>query len=283
MAFDDLSDAEWASIAPLVSEESDTREERRGRPRIDLRNITNAILWILTTRQPWKCLPDHYPSIPTCRRRFALWRANGVLEEITQVLARAGRDLFSTRTAPPPASTAPVSQHEEATPILNNARRLIWKRNASVDMADIVSCDPFNADLTANDIERQISMLQCVMRCSTEHADADGYVIRAGFDVLCNGTYRAWSEVIRNRQRIERSGLIGPRFSNADQAEQYALEWGRAWIARQRNGKAGVGSAAPTISGLSLDIRIANHNEPLDDADTPYLSSSSRTLQISEV
>lgn len=283
MAFDDLSDAEWASIAPLVSEESDTREERRGRPRIDLRNITNAILWILTTRQPWKCLPDHYPSIPTCRRRFAHWRSNGVLEEITHVLTRVGRDLSSTRTSPLPASAVPVSQYDEETPSLNNARRLIWKRNGSGDIADNVSGEPFDPSLNANGIERQISMLQCVMRCSTEYADTDGYVIRAGFDVLCNGTYRAWGEVIRNRQRIERSGLIGPRFSNADQAEQYALEWGRVWIARQRDRMAVVGSAASAVSGLSLDIRITNHNGPLDDTDTPYLSPCSRTLQISEV
>jgi hypothetical protein len=32
---------------------------------------------------------------------------------------------------------------------------------------------------------------------------------------------------------VERSGLIGPRYENPQEAAEYALEWSRRWIAAQ--------------------------------------------------
>lgn len=46
-------------------------------------------------------------------------------------------------------------------------------------------------------------------------------------------TYRAWTEIVKDGSRVERSGLIGPRFTHTEAAEQYALDWARQWIDRE--------------------------------------------------
>ncbi len=73
MFFDELSNDEWARVAALVGE-SEVREHRRGRPRAHPRTVVNAVLWILTTGETWSKLPSHYPTVPTCRRRFSTGR-----------------------------------------------------------------------------------------------------------------------------------------------------------------------------------------------------------------
>jgi hypothetical protein len=44
---------------------------------------------------------------------------------------------------------------------------------------------------------------------------------------------RAWAEIMKDGKRVERSGLVGPRFEQAEAAEQYALDWARQWIDRE--------------------------------------------------
>lgn len=83
----DLTDAQWAIIAPLLPKPR-IREDRRGRPWRDPRDVLNGILWILRTGAPWKDLPDRYPSHQTCHRRFQSWAKSGALEHVLQALAR---------------------------------------------------------------------------------------------------------------------------------------------------------------------------------------------------
>jgi transposase len=115
MLFEELSNDEWAQLDALVSDEPPARPTRRGRPRAELRVVTNAVLWILTTGEPWSKLPGRYPSGPTCRRRFDEWQANGTLIGIVRVLAEGGRTFAPVpepvpRAAPkpPPVAKAPA-------------------------------------------------------------------------------------------------------------------------------------------------------------------------------
>ena len=57
----DLTDAEWALVAPLI------RPARRGgRPRrVDVREVLNAILYVLWTGCQWKALPKDLPPRST--------------------------------------------------------------------------------------------------------------------------------------------------------------------------------------------------------------------------
>ena len=59
-----------------------------------------------------------------------------------------------------------------------------------------------------------------------------GYTICGIAQPVQNLMYRAWAEITQDDRRVERSGLIGPRFTDAEEAEQFALDWARQWIDR---------------------------------------------------
>ena len=82
----DLTDAQWAILAPLFPKPR-VRRDRRGRPWRDPRDVLNGILWILRTGAPWKDLPDRYPSYQTCHRRFQRWVRDGTLRRVLKALA----------------------------------------------------------------------------------------------------------------------------------------------------------------------------------------------------
>ncbi len=101
MFFDELSDEEWTRVSTLIADEP-IRLNRRGRPRAETRVVANAILWILTTGEPWSKLPGRYPSGPTCRRRFEEWLASGTLGEMVAMLTELSGRAFAY--VPPPPS-----------------------------------------------------------------------------------------------------------------------------------------------------------------------------------
>ncbi|HXZ09784.1 MAG TPA: hypothetical protein VEI25_17175 [Paraburkholderia sp.] len=68
---------------------------------------------------------------------------------------------------------------------------------------------------------------------SAPFADRRGYAIYVLAQPASQGMYRACAEITKDGRRVERSGLVGPRFEHPEAAEQYALEWAQKWIARQ--------------------------------------------------
>ncbi len=93
----DLTDAEWALIAPLLPAACG-----RGRPRSwPLRAIVDAIVYVLRGGIAWRRLPTDFPPWPTVYRWFAAWRDAGLVAAINhaRVMAdreRAGRDASPT-------------------------------------------------------------------------------------------------------------------------------------------------------------------------------------------
>jgi transposase len=86
----ELSDAEWARLAPLLPP-----RQTGGRPSHDHRRVLNGILWVLHTGAPWRDLPARYGSWRTVYRRFRRWTRAGlrgrVLAALQRELAAAGR------------------------------------------------------------------------------------------------------------------------------------------------------------------------------------------------
>lgn len=82
----DITDEQWAILSPLIPVKA-VREDGKGRPRINKREVMNGILWVLRTGAAWQDLPDRYPSPATCHRRFQEWRREGVLEKMLTSLA----------------------------------------------------------------------------------------------------------------------------------------------------------------------------------------------------
>lgn len=68
--------------------------------------------------------------------------------------------------------------------------------------------------------------------CAPVH-DGRGYAIYAIARPVAGSMFRGWAEIVKDGRRVERSGLIGPRYENPQEAADYALEWSRRWIAAQ--------------------------------------------------
>jgi transposase len=68
-----LTDAEYAFLSPHLS-------RPRGRRPADLRRTLDAILWIASTRLPWRALPAHLGRPDTAHRALRRWARSGQLE-----------------------------------------------------------------------------------------------------------------------------------------------------------------------------------------------------------
>jgi len=93
----DLTDAEWRRIEPEIPP-----AKRGGRPReVDLRDVFNAICYVLSTGCQWKALPKDLAAKSTAHHYFLLWDWDGTLERIHHALyvearEQAGRDASPT-------------------------------------------------------------------------------------------------------------------------------------------------------------------------------------------
>ena len=92
----DLTDAEWALVAPLIRP-----AKRGGRPRsVDVREVLNAIFYVLWTGCQWKALPKDLPPRSTVWEYLDLWNWDGTLERIHHTLyevrEKAGREASPT-------------------------------------------------------------------------------------------------------------------------------------------------------------------------------------------
>jgi transposase len=83
---EELSDEQWKIIEPLLGE-MPRRDDGRGRPWRDNREVINGILWILRTGAPWADLPDRFAPYQTCHRRFQIWVKDGTLRKLLTALA----------------------------------------------------------------------------------------------------------------------------------------------------------------------------------------------------
>jgi hypothetical protein len=207
------------------------------------------VLWILTTGETWSRLPSHYPTAPTCRRRFVEWQRSGTLLEMVEVLALSGRAFaYVPRQRSTPAEPAP--RPAPAAYECDRLRGVFWQ---NPDSWRTPSALPFNSLATPRRLPNARDVAQAsatppartarparpyesvlpIEPAVTPVDDPRGYVIYPISRSVSDAMYRGWAEIVKDGQRVERSGLIGPRFASADEARTYALEWSKRWIAAQ--------------------------------------------------
>jgi putative transposase len=105
----DLTDAQWALIEPWLSERAWT-----GRPRtVDLREVVNAVRYLLRTGCQWRFLPHEFPPAGSVRYYYDLWLWNGTWERISTALCAADRQRVGRDAQPSAAIIA--SQVAKAT------------------------------------------------------------------------------------------------------------------------------------------------------------------------
>src|SRR3954469_6614819 len=83
----DLSDAQWAILAPLVP-----AVKPGGRPAThDRREIVDAMRYVLRGGISWRSLPHEYPPWQTVYDYFRRWRDDGTWERIAATLRERAR------------------------------------------------------------------------------------------------------------------------------------------------------------------------------------------------
>jgi transposase len=101
----DVSDPEWEFVAPylcLLPEDAGQREH-------GLRDVFDALRWVVRSGAPWRYLPADFPPWPAVYQQTRRWRAAGCFEVIVHDLRAvlrfaAGRDpeptaaIFDSRT-----------------------------------------------------------------------------------------------------------------------------------------------------------------------------------------
>ena len=90
----DLTDEQWALIAPLVPVRSTHgRGTRGGRPaKYPRRRIVDAILYLDRTGCSWRQLPHDFPPWETVYFYFQRWAGDGTTDRIHDALRNAVRD-----------------------------------------------------------------------------------------------------------------------------------------------------------------------------------------------
>src|SRR6266550_7709702 len=84
----DVTDEQWALIEPLIP------VYPGGRPcKTDVRDVLDAILYLLRTGCQWRYLPSDFPPKSTVWRYFNQWRHDGTLDTIHDRLRRKVRTM----------------------------------------------------------------------------------------------------------------------------------------------------------------------------------------------
>lgn len=92
----DLTDEEWAHIEALIPP-----AKRGGRKRkVDLREIVNGIMYVLSTGCQWRYVPKDLPPKSTLFDYLDLWNYDGTLERLHHALYVECREKMGRQASP---------------------------------------------------------------------------------------------------------------------------------------------------------------------------------------
>ena len=114
----DVSDAEWEFVVPylcLLPEDAGQREH-------DLRDVFDALRWIVRTGSPWRYLPKDFPPWEAVYQQTRRWLAAGCFEAIVHDLRAVLR--FADGRDPEPTAAIFDSRTIQSTPESGAAGRL---------------------------------------------------------------------------------------------------------------------------------------------------------------
>ncbi len=106
----DVGDEEWALVAPyltLLAEDAPQRTHR-------LREVFNALRWLVRAGASWRMLPHDLPPWPIVYQQTQRWLAAGVFDELVQDLRRILR--LAAGRAPEPTAALLDSRTLQSTP-----------------------------------------------------------------------------------------------------------------------------------------------------------------------
>lgn len=94
----DVSDFEWDLIKSMIPAE---RQRKRGKKReVDMREVVNAIFYILRAGCSWRMMPHDFPAWQTVYSYFHRWQRKGIWQKINSRLRSQLRELEGRHPEP---------------------------------------------------------------------------------------------------------------------------------------------------------------------------------------
>lgn len=131
----DLTDGEWMLVSPLIPP-----GRYGGRKRsVNVREVLNAIFYVLATGCQWKALPKDLPPKSTAHYYLMLWDWDGTLERIHHALYVAVREQAGREASPTVAIIDSQSGKAAQKGALRLIRRASMRARKSRDASAISS------------------------------------------------------------------------------------------------------------------------------------------------
>ncbi len=107
----DLTDAQWARIAPLIPPAMPGGRRRT----VNVRDVVNAILYFVRTGCQWRNLPHDFPPWGTVHYYYRRWRLDGTWQKVHDALREQVRTEKEGREATTPSAAIIDSQSVKTT------------------------------------------------------------------------------------------------------------------------------------------------------------------------
>lgn len=125
----DLTDEEWAHVVPLIPP-----AKRGGRRRtVNLREVMNGVMYVLSTGCQWRYVPKDLPPKSTIFLYFDRWTYDGTLERIHHALYVACREKLGREASPTACviDSQSVKSAEKGGPALTRTAMMRARRSTA--------------------------------------------------------------------------------------------------------------------------------------------------------
>src|SRR3984957_7006359 len=172
----DLTDDEWAHVEPLIPPAKGGGNKRH----VDVREVMNGIMYILSTGCQWRAVPKDLPPRSTLFDYLDLWSYDGTLDRIHHALYMECREQAEREASPTAAIIDSQSVKSAEKDAMGQAARSMAPSSLQrINGAPHATAERFEQ------IPRNSRT-----RCNTNRRDRDGPVELAG------RRYRAWRRAL---------------------------------------------------------------------------------------
>jgi transposase len=223
----DVTDEEWAFLAPYLTLMTLDAPQRKH----DLREVLNALLWLVRTGAMWRYLPNDFPPWPAVYQQAQRWLAAGCFEAIVDDL----RALLRVADGREPQPTAVVLDARTLQSTPESGRRAGFdghkkrkgsKLHAAVDTLGhllVARSTPANVQERAQ-VEALVDEVQAVTGNTVELAWVDqGYT---GEEPAAAAEARGIELAVVKLPEAKKGFVLLPR--------RWVVERSFAWVARFR-------------------------------------------------
>ena len=92
----DLTDEEWALVEPMIP----PAKRGGGKRTVDMREVVNGLMFVLSTGCQWRAMPKDLPPKSTVHGYFDLWDYDGTLRRIHHTLYVQCREAAGREASP---------------------------------------------------------------------------------------------------------------------------------------------------------------------------------------